>query len=89
MEKEVAKFGKNAAEEVIVHLKDYKHQDLVDIRVFLRPLMGEENQEPKATQKGICLRVEQIPNLLDALKKAEQAYEELKESRRAEYSKNK
>ena len=88
MKKEIAKFGKNAEEEVIVNLMDYKRHDLVDIRIFLRPLFNDKEQEPRPTRKGICLRVEQLSELIDALKEAEKAYEELKESRRAEYRKS-
>ena len=79
MEKEIAKFSKNATEEVIVRLNDFKDHDLVDIRVWIKPLSNEE--EPKATKKGICIRVEQVPELLESLKKAEKAYKEELEKR--------
>ena len=74
MEKEIAKFSKNAAEEIIVKLTNFRNRDLIDIRIWNKPLLNEE--QPKATKKGICIRVEQIPELLESLKKAEKAYSE-------------
>lgn len=71
MEKQIAKFNKNSTEEVLVKLIEYKGLDLIDIRAYVKPLTSEE--ELKATRKGICLRVEHIPQLLKALKEAEKA----------------
>jgi len=69
MEQEIARFEKNASEEVIVKLTNYKGKDLVDIMAYY-------GDEPKPTPKGITLRIEQIPPLVEALIKAEKIYKE-------------
>lgn len=86
MEKQIAKFNKNATEEVIVRLSNYKGLDLVDIRVYVKPITSKE--ELKATRKGICLRVEHIPVLLKALKEAEKTMKEIKDLRSGKNNQN-
>ena len=79
MEKQIAMFNKNATEEIIVKLTEFKGKDLVDIRVYVKPLTSGEELKP--TKKGICVRVEAIPDLLAALKKVEKDYKEQFEKR--------
>lgn len=86
MEKQVARFNKNATEEVIVKLVNYKGLDLIDIRSYVKPLTSDE--ELKATRKGICLKVECISELLKALKEAEKASKEIKDLRNAKLNQN-
>ena len=79
MEKEITRFGKNAQEDVIVKLTTYNGHDLIDIRAWIRPIPGVDGEEPKPTKKGISLRVEDIPKLIDALTEAERIYHDGKE----------
>ena len=68
MEEQIATFQKNASEDVIVKLTEYRGVEGVDIRAYIKPLINRE--EPQATRKGIFLRIEFIPELLKALEEA-------------------
>jgi hypothetical protein len=64
----IATLVKNAREQVRVSLDHYQGHDLIDVRVVM-----ELNPETKAmmpTKKGISLRIEQLPDLISALRKA-------------------
>ena len=76
MEQEVARFQKNATETVIVKLTNFKGSDLVDIRAHVEGQSGQGGVEMKPTQKGLTLKVGLIPELIEALKKAETTYKE-------------
>jgi len=67
----ISRFSKNAQEEVIIQLTNFKGYKLIDIRVWLKSL-PTENGESKATKKGISLKTEAIPKLIEALKNAEE-----------------
>ena len=86
MDKEIAKFTKNATEEVIVRIVEYKGKDLVDIRAYVKPLISDEGL--KATRKGICVRLEQLPELINALKAAEKESKKIKDARSGEINPN-
>ncbi len=70
----IARINKNAQEELIVQLTNFKGHDLIDIRVWLKALPYEEKGNSIATRRGISLRVDAIPDLVKALKKAKEAY---------------
>ena len=74
MEEQIATFQKNASEDVIVKLTEYRGVEGVDIRAYIKPLINRE--EPQATRKGIFLRIEFIPELLKALEDASKTYDE-------------
>lgn len=63
----VSEFQKNARETVRVRLTTYQGRDLIDIRCFYKdPETGE--MKPG---KGIALRRELLPQLKEAISKAE------------------
>lgn len=65
MDRLLATVPKNAVEEIRVSLTTYKDRDLVDIRTYYQDDAGAW----KPTRKGICLTVEQWPELREALAK--------------------
>lgn len=75
MDKTVAVFQKNKFQEVRVGIREYKGNDLVDIRTWT---MTQGSEEMVPTAKGVSINV----NLLAELKKALDLVEkELKENR--------
>lgn len=76
MTKEIAKIEKNAQEEIIVQLTEFKGYDLVDLRVWGKSLMGETG---KPTKKGLTVKPGLLPELIEALQKAERTYKEAQE----------
>lgn len=76
MEEQIATFQKNASEDVIVKLTEYRGVEGVDIRAYVKPLINRE--EHQATRKGIFLRVEFVPKLLKALEEASKTYKKIK-----------
>lgn len=55
----IYEFEKNSRETVRLIHKIWNAQDLIDLRVYYKA----ENGELKPTQKGLCLRVEHLPEL--------------------------
>jgi hypothetical protein len=68
MEKEIASFEKNSAEEVRIKLQDYKGRTFIDLRVWTKP--EAEGGEAKPTHKGLTLSVDLLPELRKAIDKA-------------------
>jgi len=62
----VALFTKNAREAVGIGLSEWKGQVRIDIRILV-PALEDDTLIP--TKKGISLRVEKYPELLDAVHK--------------------
>lgn len=75
MNKEIAKIGKNAQEEIVVQLTEYRGYDLVDMRVWTKPVFGDTDKD-KPTKKGLTVKVDALPELIAALTKAAKVYEE-------------
>jgi len=73
MTKEIAKIEKNAQEEIIVQLTEFKGYDLVDLRVWAKSVIGEPG---KPTKKGLSVKPDILPELIRALQKAERTYRE-------------
>jgi hypothetical protein len=65
----VATLRKNAEEEVRVTIDEFRSHVLIDIRVFAQFTAA---RVPMATKKGVALRIEQLPDLVEALRDAEQ-----------------
>lgn len=63
----IATVRKNAAEEVRISLSEFHGTPLVDLRVFA-DFKGEG--ERQATRKGVSLKVERLPDLIEALDRA-------------------
>ena len=68
MEKHIATFAKNKAEEVRIDLTEYQGHDLVSARVWA-PSDGTGVKVP--TRKGLTLNVRLLPDLIEALQEAE------------------
>jgi len=71
MEGLVSKFGKNAVEEVRVALTEFKGHQLIDLRVYYIPPVGEAIP----TKKGLSLSIELYSELKEAILKLEDALE--------------
>jgi len=56
-------FRKNARELVGASLEVFKGRRVADVRVYV----AGENGEPRRTKKGICVRVEDLPKLREAV----------------------
>jgi len=74
-QKLVAEFRKNSAEVVRVHLTEFKGNLYFDVRIWLQEA-AEEPGNLKATKKGICLNIELLNDLRQALEKLNQVIEE-------------
>ena len=67
----VATIAKNQIEELRITLTNFKGHDLVDIRIFAEPY-ADDGEGKRATKKGVCLSLEKLPELIEALQKAEE-----------------
>lgn len=72
MKKEIARIGKNSQEDIIIQLTEFKGIDLVDLRVWVR---DDVETESKPTKKGLTIKPELLPELIEALQQAEQIYQ--------------
>ena len=63
----IATIEKNSREEVRVSLDQFKGHDLVDIRTFAD---FDDVGERRATKKGVSLKRERLPDLIEALQQA-------------------
>ena len=70
----IAQFDKNSAEKVKIFLNRYRGNEYIDIRIWTKNLPGEDGAE-NPSRKGLTLHVELLPDLLRALKEAEEAIE--------------
>lgn len=60
------RFKKNSSEEIWVAITDYKERELLDLRVYYRPI---DDAEMKPTKRGVSLALSKAPDLLAALEK--------------------
>jgi hypothetical protein len=72
-EQTVAVIRKNASDEVRIRLTEYQGHRLVDVRVYAR---NPGKPEPVPTAKGVALRRELLPVLIEALTAAKNADEQ-------------
>ncbi len=75
MDKTVAKFQKNKFQQVHVGIREFKGNDLVDIRVWTQ-VQGSDHMV--ATAKGVSINVHLLPELKKALEKVEKVLQEEK-----------
>ncbi len=75
MDKTVATFQKNKFQQVHVGIREFKGNDLVDIRVFTQ-LQGSNHMV--ATAKGISINVHLVPELRKALEEVDRLLREEK-----------
>lgn len=66
---EVACLTKNSREDVRIALTEFQGLKLVDLRIYA--FLSGENGTKYPTKKGLSLRVERLPALIKALRKAE------------------
>lgn len=64
----IATFEKNRREQIRVVLDEFKGVEICHVRVFVPK---DEQGGFAPTQKGIAIRVEQLPDLIAALQKAD------------------
>ena len=77
-EQVVAVIPKNATQEIRISFRIYKDNPLVDIRTFMK-FKGNEDFTP--TKKGVTLKVEQFPYLLEAVNKLAEAVEKYSQAK--------
>ncbi len=66
----IAKIEKNKTEELRVALKEFKGRRYLDIRTYIDPY-ADEGQGRVPTRKGVTLNLAKLPELIEALQKAE------------------
>jgi hypothetical protein len=67
MSEPIAIIKKNSVDEVRVTLSEYRGRHLLDLRIFTEL---DNSDEKVPTKRGVNLRVEQLPELLQALEQA-------------------
>lgn len=73
MDKTVATFQKNKFQEVRVGIREFKGNDLVDIRIWT---MTQGANEMVPTAKGVTINVHLLPQLKKALEDVEKILKE-------------
>ena len=63
----IATISKNSQEEIRVSLSEFKGHRLVDVRTYAD---FDGQGERRATKKGISLKLEKLPDLIQALEAA-------------------
>jgi adenylosuccinate lyase len=66
---QLAVIRKNALEEIRVGLCEFNGHDLVNIRIWAEPRNGDAERIP--TKAGIACRVALLPEIIEALQRAE------------------
>jgi hypothetical protein len=61
--------SKNAREEVRISLSRFKGVELVDVRIYAN-FNGVSEEERRATKKGVSLKLDRLPALIEGLKAA-------------------
>ncbi|GJE29127.1 transcriptional coactivator p15/PC4 family protein [Methylobacterium organophilum] len=64
----VAVIAKNAVEEVRVALTEFNGHELVDVRIYAS--FDDSDAERRPTKKGISLKREKLPELIQGLEQA-------------------
>ncbi len=75
MDKTVSVFPKNKFQEVRIGIREFKGNDLVDVRIWT---LTQGSQEMVATAKGVAINVNLLPQLMKALQEAEKILKENK-----------
>ena len=75
MDKTVASFQKNKFQQIQVGIREFKGNDLIDIRVWTQVQGGDHMVE---TTKGVSMNVHLLPQLRKALEDAEKILKEEK-----------
>ena len=75
MDKTVAVFQKNKFQEVRVGIREFKGNDLVDIRIWTQT---QGAPDMVATAKGVAIKIGLLPNLMKSLQEVEKTLKENK-----------
>jgi hypothetical protein len=73
MDKTVSTFAKNKFQEIRVGVKEFRGNDLIDVRVWTQTQFSEEKVP---TSKGVSFNVSLFLNFKDAVVKLEEALKE-------------
>lgn len=73
MDKTIATFKKNKFQEIRVGIREFKGNDLIDIRTWT---MTQGTEEMVPTAKGVSINVNLFPDLKNALAQVEAALKE-------------
>lgn len=68
MEQHIASIAKNALDTIEVGFKEFKGANYLDIRIYAE-FEGKPGRQP--TKRGVTLRPSLIPELIEALQRAE------------------
>ena len=68
MDKTVSVFQKNKFQEVRIGIREFKGNDLVDVRIWT---LTQGSEEMVPTAKGVSINVHLLPDLLKALQGVE------------------
>ncbi len=75
MDKTVAVFQKNKFQEVRIGIREFKGNDLIDIRTWT---LTQGTEEMVPTAKGVSININLLPELKKALEKVEETLKENK-----------
>ena len=75
MDKTITTFKKNKFQEVRVGVREFKGNDLIDIRTWT---MTQGSEEMVPTAKGVSINVHLLPELKNALNEVEKVLKESK-----------
>ena len=70
MKKIIGQFDKRVDEVVIIKINSFKGVNYIDTRAYRKPIFPDK--EPRHTHKGLKLKCELIPRIIEILKKAEE-----------------
>ena len=73
MDKTISTFAKNKFQEVRVGIREFKGNDLVDIRIWTQT---QGSPEMVATAKGVAINIALLPQLMKALQEVEKVLKE-------------
>ena len=73
MDKTVAAFKKNKFQEIRVGVREFKGNDLIDIRTWT---MTQGSNDMVATAKGVSMNINLLPELKKAIDEVEKALKE-------------
>jgi len=73
MDKTISTFPKNKFQEVRVGIREFKGNDLVDVRIWTQT---QGSPEMVATAKGVAINVTLLPQLMKALTEVEKVLKE-------------
>ena len=75
MDKTVSVFQKNKFQEVRVGIREFKGNDLVDVRIWT---LTQGSEEMVPTAKGVSINIHLLPELLKALQGTEKILKDSK-----------